>query len=53
MVLVLGLVIGYPVLAVAYLGDRWGALLEPVLFISFSAIALFEVFQPDRQALRS
>jgi hypothetical protein len=47
------LAIGYPVLAVAYLGDRWGAFIEPVFFLSFSAIALFEVFQPDRQALRS
>jgi len=39
------LAIGYPVLGVAYLTNRLGAVVEPVFFLCFSAIALFELFE--------
>jgi hypothetical protein len=35
----------YPFLGFAYLTDRWGTLVEPVYFVSFSAMALAEVFE--------
>lgn len=39
------MLIGYPLLAVAYLTDRWGAFVEPIFLVAFSArlaMALFE-----------
>jgi len=42
------LVIAYPLLGLAYLSDRLGALVEPVFFVSFSAMVLAELFEPDR-----
>jgi len=42
------LVVAYPFLALAYLTDRMGALVEPVFFVCFSAIALIELAEPDR-----
>ena len=35
----------YPALAVVYIGDRYGAFVEPVFFISFSAMVLIELFE--------
>ncbi|HEX7444433.1 MAG TPA: DUF998 domain-containing protein, partial [Acidimicrobiales bacterium] len=45
-VLMVVLVVAYPILGVAYLGDRLGSLVEPVFFVSFSAMVLIEVFEP-------
>jgi hypothetical protein len=45
------LVIAYPVLGLAYLSDRLGALVEPVFFVTFSTIVLAELFEPDRVAV--
>ncbi len=44
--LIVVLVVAYPVLAVAYLGDRLGSLIEPVFFVSFSGMVLIELFEP-------
>ena len=43
--LVATLAVGYPLLGVAYLTDRGGAFIEPIFFVCFSAIALFELFE--------
>ena len=40
------LVVAYPLLAVAYLGDVWGSLIEPVFFVAFTATLLAELFEP-------
>jgi hypothetical protein len=40
------LAIGYPLLGLAYLTDRLGALVEPIFFVTFSAMVLTEVFEP-------
>lgn len=40
------LLVGYPFLAIAYLGDRLGALVEPYFFVVFSVMVLAEVFEP-------
>ena len=42
------LVFAYPLLGLAYLTDRLGALVEPVFFLSFSTMLLAELFEPDR-----
>ena len=39
------LIVGYPLLGVAYLTNRFGAVVEPIFFICFSAIAAFELFE--------
>jgi len=41
-----GLIVGYPVLGLAYLSDRMGAFIEPVFFVLFSAMIIEELFQP-------
>ena len=41
----IALIVGYPLLGVAYLTNRFGAFVEPVFFICFSAIAAFELFE--------
>ena len=41
----IAVIVGYPLLGVAYLTNRWGAFVEPVFFICFSAIAAFELFE--------
>jgi len=46
------LVVAYPLLAVAYLGDVWGALIEPVFFLAFTAALLAELFEPAGQPAR-
>ncbi|MGZ4680849.1 MAG: DUF998 domain-containing protein [Acidimicrobiales bacterium] len=40
------LVVAYPLLAVAYLGDVWGSLIEPVFFLAFTSVLLAELFEP-------
>ncbi len=40
------LLVGYPFLGIAYLGDRLGALVEPYFFIVFTLMVLTEVFEP-------
>ena len=40
------LVVAYPLLAVAYLGDVWGALIEPVFFMAFTSMLVAELFEP-------
>ena len=40
------MVVAYPLLAVAYVGDVWGALIEPVFFVSFTAVLVAELFEP-------
>ena len=44
------LLVAYPVLAVAYLSDRFGAFIEPVFFICFSAIVAAEIL--ERRAIK-
>ncbi|MGP0109251.1 MAG: DUF998 domain-containing protein [Acidimicrobiales bacterium] len=43
--LVTVLAVGYPLLALAYLTDRLGTLVEPIFFIAFSVMLLAEVFE--------
>jgi hypothetical protein len=43
------LLVGYPLLAVAYLTDRFGAFVEPIFFICFSVMIFIELFEPRRQ----
>ena len=46
--------VSYPLLAVAYLGDRGGIFIEPVFFLTFTAIVLTELFaSPDGPRHRS
>ncbi len=40
------LVAGYPLLGFAYLADRFGTLVEPVFFLTFSTMLLLEIFEP-------
>jgi len=39
------LIVAYPLLALAYLSDAYGAFVEPVFFICFSTIAMVELFE--------
>ena len=39
------LIVGYPLLALAYLGDRYGAFIEPIFFLCFSTLATIELFE--------
>jgi hypothetical protein len=40
--------IGYPLLGVAYLTDRYGAFVEPVFFVCFSVMVAVELLEPRR-----
>jgi len=40
------MVVGHPVLVLAYLTRRWGVLIEPVFFVAFSAMIAAELFAP-------
>ncbi len=42
------ILVGYPLLAVAYLSDRFGSFVEPIFFISFSVMIFIELFEPRR-----
>jgi hypothetical protein len=37
--------VAYPLLALAYLTDRWGAFIEPVFFLSFTLVIITHLFQ--------
>ena len=39
------LLVAYPLIVVAYLTDRYGAVVEPVFFVCFSAIVAVELFE--------
>ncbi len=43
---VVTLLAGYPLLALVYLTDRLGTLVEPIFFVAFSAMVLTELFEP-------
>jgi hypothetical protein len=43
------LAIGYPLLGLVYLTDRLGTLVEPIFFMTFSAMMLAEIFEPIGQ----
>jgi hypothetical protein len=49
----LAMAIGYPLLAVAYLTDRFGAFVEPIFFVSFSVMVAIELLEPRRRGLES
>ena len=40
------MLIGYPLLAVAYLTDRFGAFVEPIFFVCFSVMVAIELLEP-------
>lgn len=40
------LLVAYPLLAVCYLTDRYGAFVEPFFFVCFSAMIAIELFEP-------
>lgn len=40
------LIVGYPLLALVYLTDRLGTLVEPIFFVAFSAAVLTHLFEP-------
>ena len=40
------MLVSYPLLGVAYLADRLGALIEPVFFLTFTAMILLEITEP-------
>lgn len=41
------LLVAYPLLGAAYLGDRLGAFVEPVFFVCFSGMVAIELFEPE------
>lgn len=49
---VVTLLAAYPFLAAVYLSDRYGALIEPVFFISFSVMVLAEILEPAHRGAR-
>jgi hypothetical protein len=42
----LAMLIGYPLLGIAYLTDRFGAFVEPIFFVCFSVMVFVELFEP-------
>lgn len=44
----IAMLIGYPLLAIAYLTDRFGAFVEPIFFICFSVMVAIELLEPSR-----
>jgi hypothetical protein len=48
----IALLVGYPLLAVAYLTDRFGAFVEPIFFVCFSVMIFVELFEPRRARSR-
>ncbi|HWD51098.1 MAG TPA: DUF998 domain-containing protein [Acidimicrobiales bacterium] len=40
------LIVGYPLLGFVYLSDRLGAFVEPIFFVSFSAMIIVSLFEP-------
>ena len=45
----IAMLVGYPLLAVAYLTDRFGAFVEPIFFICFSVMVAIELLEPRRR----
>jgi hypothetical protein len=45
----LTMLIGYPLLGIAYLTDRFGAFVEPIFFVCFSVMVAIELFEPRRR----
>jgi hypothetical protein len=45
----IAMLIGYPLLAAAYLTDRFGAFVEPIFFVSFSVMVAIEILEPRRR----
>jgi hypothetical protein len=43
------LLAAYPFLGAVYLSDRFGAFVEPVFFVTFSAMALAEILEPSHR----
>jgi hypothetical protein len=43
------LLAGYPLLAVAYLTDAFGAIVEPIFFVAFSVMVFVELFEPSKK----
>jgi Na+/H+ antiporter NhaD/arsenite permease-like protein len=43
------LLVGYPLLAIAYLTDEFGAIVEPIFFIAFSVMVFIELFEPSKR----
>jgi len=44
---------GYPLLAIAYLSDRFGAIVEPIFFVCFSAMVAIELLEPRRRPIEA
>ena len=40
------LLVAYPLLGISYVSDRYGAFVEPVFFVCFSAVVAIELFEP-------
>jgi hypothetical protein len=47
------MLIGYPLLGVAYLTDRFGAFVEPIFFVCFSVMVAIELLEPRRRVTRA
>ena len=45
----IALLTGYPLLAVAYLTDEFGAFVEPIFFVCFSVMVVIELLEPRRR----
>jgi Protein of unknown function (DUF998) len=43
------LLVGYPLLAIAYLTDEFGAIVEPLFFVAFSVMVFVELFEPSKK----
>jgi hypothetical protein len=44
--LVAVLVVAYPLLGIAYFGDRWGTIVEPMFFVVFTVLIVYTLFEP-------
>jgi hypothetical protein len=45
------LLVGYPLLGIAYLTDRFGSFVEPIFFICFSVTIFIELFEPRTRSM--
>ncbi len=45
------MLVGYPLMAVAYLANEFGALIEPIFFVAFSVMVMVELFEPSPKGL--
>ena len=50
---VVALMVGYPLLAIAYLADEFGAIVEPIFFLAFSVMVAVELFEPSARRVTS